>query len=157
MTTSDPAISRPNVAYFCMEYGLHTDLKLYAGGLGILAGDYLKGARDHERPIVGLGIKWKQGYTDQRIGDDGRPYDSYPVRQYDLLDTGVTAESNLVVGRITQVIPAETHYRVEIDCGEKLVAAVSRARHRELSLDVGHTVRATFSARSAHLIRRDRS
>ena len=89
MTMSNPATSRPTVAYFCMEYGLHTDLKLYAGGLGILAGDYLKGAHDHERPIVGLGIKWKQGYTDQRIGDDGRPYDSYPVREYDLVDTGV--------------------------------------------------------------------
>ncbi len=90
MTASDLAISRPSVAYFCMEYGLHTDLKLYAGGLGILAGDYLKGAHDHERPIIGLGIKWKQGYTDQRIGEDGRPYDSYPVRYYDFADTGVT-------------------------------------------------------------------
>ncbi len=56
MTMSDTATSRPNVAYFCMEYGLHTDLKLYAGGLGILAGVYLKGAHAHERPIVGLGI-----------------------------------------------------------------------------------------------------
>jgi starch phosphorylase len=82
--------NKPTVAYFCMEYGLHTDLKLYAGGLGILAGDYLKGARDEERPIVGLGIKWKQGYTDQYIGADGNPYDSYPVRDYDLEDTGVT-------------------------------------------------------------------
>ncbi len=90
MTAPDRTISRPSVAYFCMEYGVHTDLKLYAGGLGILAGDYLKGARDHERPIVGLGIKWKQGYTDQHIGADGRPYDSYPVRDYDLVDTGVT-------------------------------------------------------------------
>ena len=73
MTASDRSVARPSVAYFCMEYGLHTDLKLYAGGLGILAGDYLKGAHDQERPIIGLGIKWKQGYTDQYIGDDGHP------------------------------------------------------------------------------------
>ncbi|MFN3257762.1 MAG: alpha-glucan family phosphorylase [Ilumatobacter sp.] len=78
------------VAYFCMEYGLHDDLKLYAGGLGILAGDYLKGAHDTGRPIIGIGIKWKQGYTDQYVNDDGRPYDSYTTRTYDLVDTGVT-------------------------------------------------------------------
>jgi starch phosphorylase len=80
----------PKVAYFCMEYGLDNDLKLYAGGLGILAGDYLKGARDEGLPIIGLGILWKQGYTDQYVGDNGRPYDSYPNYEYDLEDTGVT-------------------------------------------------------------------
>ncbi|GJM75711.1 hypothetical protein HMSSN036_79270 [Paenibacillus macerans] len=37
----------PAVAYFCMEYGLHSDFKMYAGGLGILAGDYIKGAKDY--------------------------------------------------------------------------------------------------------------
>lgn len=80
----------PKVAYFCMEYGLGTELRSYAGGLGILAGDYLKGAKDYEFPMVGLGIKWKQGYTDQRIGEDGRPYDTYHNYEYDFLkDTGV--------------------------------------------------------------------
>ncbi|MTI49198.1 MAG: alpha-glucan family phosphorylase [Firmicutes bacterium] len=73
-----------------MEYGLDSSLKTYAGGLGILAGDYMKGAKDHDYPIVGLGIKWKQGYTTQKIGDDGRPYDSYHNYDYDFLeDTGV--------------------------------------------------------------------
>ncbi len=80
----------PTVAYFCMEYGLESDLKLYAGGLGILAGDYLKGARDENLPIIGLGILWKQGYTDQYVGENDRPYDSYPNYRYDLEDTGVT-------------------------------------------------------------------
>ncbi len=78
------------VAYFCMEYGLENDLKLYAGGLGILAGDYLKGAHDEGLPIIGIGIKWKQGYTDQFVADDGMPYDTYRNRDYDLEDTGVT-------------------------------------------------------------------
>ena len=72
-----------------MEYGLHNDLKIYAGGLGILAGDYLKGARDEGYPVIGLGIKWKQGYTDQYIDDEGKPYDSYKNYEYDLEDTGV--------------------------------------------------------------------
>ncbi len=80
----------PRVAYFCMEYGLESSFKIYAGGLGILAGDYLKGARDHGFPIVGIGIKWKQGYGDQVIGGDGQPYDAYHNHQYDFLeDTGV--------------------------------------------------------------------
>ena len=78
------------VAYFCMEYALDTSLKIYSGGLGVLAGDYLKGAKDGNFPMVGIGIKWKQGYTEQRIGEDGRPYDSFYNYQYDFLkDTGV--------------------------------------------------------------------
>ena len=81
----------PRVAYFCMEYGLDNSFKAYAGGLGILAGDYMKGAKDHNFPIVGIGIKWKQGYTDQYVTEDGRVYDSYYNYEYDFLeDTGVT-------------------------------------------------------------------
>lgn len=81
----------PVAAYFCMEYALDQCMKTYAGGLGILAGDYLKGAKDHDYPVIGIGIKWKQGYTDQRIGPDGRPYDTYHNYIYDfLVDTGVT-------------------------------------------------------------------
>lgn len=83
--------SLPRVAYFCMEYALQTDFKMYAGGLGILAGDYLKGARDHNYPMVGIGLKWKQGYTDQRITAEGKPIDTFPIYQYPFLkDTGVT-------------------------------------------------------------------
>ncbi|MEO1054083.1 MAG: alpha-glucan family phosphorylase [Bacteroidota bacterium] len=83
----------PKVAYFCMEYALQTDFKLYAGGLGILAGDYLKGAKDHNFPIVGIGILWKQGYTDQVLDEEGKPYDTYHNYSYDFLeDTGVEVE-----------------------------------------------------------------
>lgn len=83
----------PSVAYFCMEYGLDDSLKTYAGGLGILAGDYMKGAKDHDFPIIGIGLKWKQGYTDQLIGEDGKPYDSYHNYEYDFLeDTGITVD-----------------------------------------------------------------
>ena len=83
----------PKVAYFCMEYGLDDQLKTYAGGLGILAGDYMKGAKDHEFPIVGIGIKWKQGYTDQYIDENGKPYDTYHNYVYDFLeDTGVEVD-----------------------------------------------------------------
>lgn len=81
----------PKIAYFCMEYGLHEDFKIYSGGLGILAGDHLKAARDLGIPLVGIGILWHQGYTKQFIGEDGRPYDRYEDYHYDFLeDTGVT-------------------------------------------------------------------
>lgn len=76
-----------------MEYGLQSSFKIYAGGLGILAGDYLKGAKDHNFPIVGIGIKWKQGYGDQVIGKNGQPYDAYHNYNYDFLeDTGVSVD-----------------------------------------------------------------
>jgi len=79
-----------------MEYGLDSYFKMYAGGLGILAGDYLKGARDNGYPVVGIGIKWKQGYGDQSIDEQGKPYDSYHNYSYDFLeDTGVTVTVNI--------------------------------------------------------------
>ena len=61
---------------------------------------------------------------------------------------------NVLAGRITKVIPAETHQRVEVDCGVRVVAVVSRARVRELALEVGSLVQAAFPADAAHLIRR---
>ncbi|MFY9497259.1 MAG: alpha-glucan family phosphorylase [Halanaerobiales bacterium] len=80
---------KKRVAYFCMEYGIDQRLPLYAGGLGILAGDYLKAAYDLDLPIVGIGILWWQDYTKQLIGPDGYPYDTYPVHDYSFLeDTG---------------------------------------------------------------------
>lgn len=84
----------PSVAYFCMEYALQSSFKIYAGGLGILAGDYMKGAKDHGFPMVGVGILWKQGYGEQMIDKETlKPYDAYKNRRYDFLqDTGVTVK-----------------------------------------------------------------
>ncbi|MFW5986101.1 MAG: alpha-glucan family phosphorylase [Halanaerobiales bacterium] len=84
--------SKKRIAYFCMEFGLDEKLPIYAGGLGILAGDILKTAREQELPIVGIGILWRQGYTWQQINNSGQPYDSYPRNDYIydyLKDTGV--------------------------------------------------------------------
>ena len=84
-------IEETKVAYFCMEYGLDENLPIYAGGLGILAGDVLKAAKENEYPLIGIGLLWRQGYTNQIIGDDDRPVDTYPRNDhiYDLVeDTG---------------------------------------------------------------------
>lgn len=83
----------PRVAYFCMEFGLHEEFRIYSGGLGILAGDILKAAKDLNCPMVGVGILWRQGYTQQLIDENGKPYDCFHEYSYDFLkDTGVTVE-----------------------------------------------------------------
>jgi len=59
------------VAFFCAEYGIHRSLPIYAGGLGILAGDLLKGASDMGLPLVGVGLLYHEGYFRQRIDMTG--------------------------------------------------------------------------------------
>jgi starch phosphorylase len=84
--------SSQRVAYFCMEYGLDFKLKTYAGGLGILAGDHLKGAHDLDLPLVGIGLKWRQGYGNQAFDDAGQPetvFRSYSYPDELVEDTGV--------------------------------------------------------------------
>lgn len=63
-------MSKKNIVYFCMEYGLHPTFNNYAGGLGILAGDILKAAKDNDHNLIGIGILWGEGYTDQYICGD---------------------------------------------------------------------------------------
>jgi starch phosphorylase len=73
--------SLPRVAYFSMEFGLNEALPLYAGGLGILAGDYLKTASDLAVPAVGVGILWQQGYFRQVLDPAGRQTELYPFNE----------------------------------------------------------------------------
>jgi starch phosphorylase len=83
----------PRVAFFCMEYGLARDLPIYAGGLGILAGDLLKAAADLHLPVVGVGIFWSEGYSVQRVGADGHMVDEFPATpRQGLVPTGALVE-----------------------------------------------------------------
>jgi len=68
----------PHVAYLCMEFGLHESFPIYSGGLGVLAGDFIKSARDLELPVVAVGLRWDRGYCVQRIGADGEPFEEFP-------------------------------------------------------------------------------
>ncbi len=70
--------SCPRVAYFCMEYGLDPAFPIYAGGLGILAGDHMKSAGDLRIPLTGIGLLWDEGYTRQVVGLGGVLEDQYP-------------------------------------------------------------------------------
>jgi len=71
------AFNGPRVAYFCMEYGIHHDLPIYSGGLGVLAGDIVKAASDQNRDFVALGILWGEGYFVQELDAEGRQVERY--------------------------------------------------------------------------------
>lgn len=75
------AANLPRIAYFSMEFGLHEALPLYAGGLGVLAGDYLKTASDLDIPAIGVGILWQQGYFRQVLDAAGWQTELYPFNE----------------------------------------------------------------------------
>jgi starch phosphorylase len=66
------------IAYFSMEFGLHESLPLFAGGLGILAGDHLKAASNLAMPLIGMGLMYRQGYFRQYLDQDGWQQETYP-------------------------------------------------------------------------------
>lgn len=67
----------PQIAYFSMEYGLHDNLKIFSGGLGILAGDYLKEASDTNTDLIGIGLLYRYGYFKQTITLEGSQQADY--------------------------------------------------------------------------------
>ena len=73
------------MAYFSAEFGLHESLPLYSGGLGVLAGDYLKGASDLGVPVVGVGLFYAQAYFRQRLNPDGWQQEDYGTTDIDAL------------------------------------------------------------------------
>ena len=66
------------IAYFSMEFGIHESLPLFAGGLGILAGDHLKAASNLGLPLVGIGLMYHHGYFRQFLNPDGWQQEAYP-------------------------------------------------------------------------------
>ena len=77
--------SDPRIAYFSMEYGFHTSLKIYSGGLGILAGDYLKEASDQNVNITGVGLLYRYGYFSQMITTRGEQQAMYDYQHFSKL------------------------------------------------------------------------
>ena len=80
-----PDAKRPSVAYFCMEYGLNHILKIYSGGLGILAGDYLKEASDSNVDLCAVGFLYRYGYFTQTLSMDGQQIANYEPQDFDHL------------------------------------------------------------------------
>ena len=73
---------RPSVAYFCMEYGIHSALKIYSGGLGMLAGDYVKEASDSNVDMCAVGFLYRFGYFTQTLSMDGQQIAKYEAQNF---------------------------------------------------------------------------
>ena len=94
-----PNPKRASVAYFCMEYGLSHVLKIYSGGLGILAGDYLKEASDSNVDMVAVGFLYRYGYFTQSLSMDGQQIANYEPQDFDRLpiERVLDADGNQVI------------------------------------------------------------
>jgi len=85
---------RETIAYLSMEFGLHESLPLFAGGLGVLAGDHLKASSDRGLPLTGVGLLFKRGYFHQYLDHEGWQQEAYP--EIDIFDLPVQkAKDNL--------------------------------------------------------------
>ncbi|MBP3470846.1 MAG: alpha-glucan family phosphorylase [Paraprevotella sp.] len=80
-----PDSKRASVAYFCMEYGLSQVLKIYSGGLGVLAGDYLKEASDSNVDMCAIGFLYRYGYFTQSLSMDGQQIANYESQNFGTL------------------------------------------------------------------------
>jgi len=107
------ALNARPIAYFCAEFGIHECLPIYSGGLGILAGDHIKGASNLGIPLVGVGLLYHQGYTTQELD---RTHWQQDVREpYELEDLPIIAakDSNGEPLSIPLELPGRTiHARV---------------------------------------------
>ena len=95
----EPNKNRPSVAYFSMEYGLNHVLKIYSGGLGVLAGDYLKEASDSNVDMCAVGFLYRYGYFSQSLSMDGQQIANYEAQNFGQLplDPVLDAEGKQVV------------------------------------------------------------
>ncbi|MBR2249387.1 MAG: alpha-glucan family phosphorylase, partial [Prevotella sp.] len=80
-----PNTKRPSVAYFSMEYGINQVLKIYSGGLGMLAGDYLKEASDSNVDMCAVGFLYRFGYFKQSLSMDGQQIANYEAQNFNTL------------------------------------------------------------------------
>ncbi len=94
-----PDATRPSVAYFCMEFGLNQVLKIYSGGLGMLAGDYLKEASDSNVDLCAVGFLYRFGYFTQSLSMDGQQIAKYDAQNFNSLpiERELDADGNQVV------------------------------------------------------------
>ncbi|WP_240608162.1 alpha-glucan family phosphorylase [Dehalogenimonas alkenigignens] len=97
------------IAYFSMEFAVHNSLPMYAGGLGVLAGDICKEASDLGLPFVGVGFMYPEGYFHQRISDEGWQIEHYRQLDFDLAP----------VSKVT--MPDGSQFIMSLSLGDKTV------------------------------------
>ncbi len=96
---------KPEIAYFSMEYGLQDSLKIYSGGLGLLAGDYLKEASDYNYNIIGIGLLYRYGYFKQEFSPEGDQISLNEPLQFSKLPVSPVQDENGKWVQITIVLP----------------------------------------------------
>ncbi len=111
------------VAYFCAEFGFHESLPIYAGGLGILAGDHCKAASDLRLPFVAVGLLYRQGYFSQTIDDEGHQLAAYTDSDFE----------DLPVSPVHREDRGDLHVAFEL-AGRKVQAKVWQARVGHVTL-----------------------
>ena len=102
--------TEPSVAYFCMEYGLDTSLKIYSGGLGILAGDYLKETSDMNVNLVAVGLLYRYGYFTQRLTPQGNQVADYTAQDFLKIPAEPVIGEDGVWKSVSMNLPGRTLY-----------------------------------------------
>ncbi len=107
------------IAYFSMEYGLHKSIKIYSGGLGVLAGDYLKQASDDNINMVGIGLLYRYGYFSQNLTPGGEQLATYHSHNFSDMSAVPVRNENGERIKVTIAFPGRNvHAKVwKIDVG----------------------------------------
>ena len=107
------------IAYFSMEYGLHESIKIYSGGLGVLAGDFLKQASDDNVNIVAVGLLYRFGYFSQNLSASGEQLATYAPHNFPKMSAQPVRDENGAWKKISIAFPGRTlHARIwKIDVG----------------------------------------
>ncbi|MCK4746005.1 MAG: alpha-glucan family phosphorylase, partial [Bacteroidales bacterium] len=105
---SPPKEGIPSISYFSMEYGLHNSLKTFSGGLGLLAGDYLKEASDYNIPMAGVGLLYRYGYFRQVISAGGEQVALSDAQDFSRLPVTAVRDSEGNWKNVQIVLPGRT-------------------------------------------------
>lgn len=137
-----PDKNRPSVAYFSMEYGLNQVLKIYSGGLGMLAGDYLKEASDSNADLCAVGFLYRYGYFTQTLSMDGQQIARYDAQNFNSLpiERVLDKDGNQVV-----VAVPYANYQVHA-----LVWCANVGRIKLYLLDTDHEMNSEFDRSITH-------
>ena len=137
-----PDSSRPSVAYFCMEYGINQVVKIYSGGLGMLAGDYVKEASDSNVDMCAIGFLYRFGYFTQTLSMDGQQIAKYDAQDFNSLPIERVLDEN---GNQVVVDVPYMNYQVHA-----LVWAVNVGRVKLYLLDTDNDMNSEFDKPITH-------
>ena len=117
-----PFSGRDVIAYFSMEFGIHESIPLFAGGLGVLAGDHLKAASNMALPLVAVGLLYRQGYFRQYLDHNGWQQEEYPETKLHYLPIERARDSS---GNELRITVAGPHGNIKADVWEMRIGRIA--------------------------------